>query len=890
MTTQVMGLAAAYVSVQGAVRLFNETISTAAGYQTLERQLEFLTGGGARGAAEELQYLTAASQKYGTVLLESTQSYAALASAMEMSGVSMRGVHQTYEALSAISATFALSQDKVNAIMLAFTQIAGKGRVQSEELVRQLGQYLPALQLGAQAMGMSIRDFNKALKEGTVASGEFIPKFSELADTIYGADIARKTDTIAANINRMKTAWQELLGSNPDASLFVKFINRAAVGTTMWLKILGGKDALPSSAPIEQYIEDLQEKLEELYAVSNKPLEESASLKELQFLKDKLSVSDLGRIKSALGGVNAELDATFKANGGNLGGPVMDSLFQIQDILYAYINDSTQKLADETFASLVSAFGKTYSSIVGSTDELFSKYDTSRLSPTERKVSNAISPYNEQIDAIIAAQKKISDLRSSGKSNVEITESLKAQNLLGEGDTVETFEADLKTRAQILQRYRESERKLIIDEANAAEARSKTSAQSRIDTMMRGYASAREQIDLTYAENEKKLTTDLQIAGIKEGTAAWDGYFNKLDAGYAADVWAFHNAEQSKTDALTAQLLKRYGKYTPEGVEAKYTGLRTAAKGITDPTQRAAVMGGLDVSENDEKIQARQDSYQAEQDLLDYSLQSKSISEEDYYAKSLAAREEYEDAMDGLVGGHKTVLQQDLANMSQVVSGAASLTSQLSSSLKEGTAAQKAAFLLSKALSIAEIYINTELAASKATGYLPWPSSVSVATALRAEGYASMALVAATTVAGFSKGGYTGDGSKYQPAGVVHAGEVVFSQEDVRAHGGVAAVEAYRKGYSDGGIVSYNWTGRGYADGGYAAPTPTVNASSNVSVQVSNNFSDADIKTTTRNVNGQQVIQIAVSQAERVKNEILADIAGGNGQFSSALRQQYSRP
>ena len=118
----------------------------------------------------------------------------------------------------------------------------------------------------------------------------------------------------------------------------------------------------------------------------------------------------------------------------------------------------------------------------------------------------------------------------------------------------------------------------------------------------------------------------------------------------------------------------------------------------------------------------------------------------------------------------------------------------------------------------------------------------------------------------------------------------MFSQEDVRAHGGVAAVEAYRKGYADGGIVSYNWTGRGYAEGGYAAPVPTVNASSNVSVQVSNSFSDAEVKPTVRNVNGQQVIQIAVSQAERVKNEILADIAGGNGQFSSALRQQYSRP
>ena len=54
----------------------------------------------------------------------------------------------------------------------------------------------------------------------------------------------------------------------------------------------------------------------------------------------------------------------------------------------------------------------------------------------------------------------------------------------------------------------------------------------------------------------------------------------------------------------------------------------------------------------------------------------------------------------------------------------------------------------------------------------------------------------------FSGGGYTGYGGKYEPAGIVHKGEVVFSQRDVRNHGGVAAVERLRlKGYADGGTV-----------------------------------------------------------------------------------------
>lgn len=56
----------------------------------------------------------------------------------------------------------------------------------------------------------------------------------------------------------------------------------------------------------------------------------------------------------------------------------------------------------------------------------------------------------------------------------------------------------------------------------------------------------------------------------------------------------------------------------------------------------------------------------------------------------------------------------------------------------------------------------------------------------------------------FAEGGYTGDGGKYQPAGVVHKGEYVFDKAAVKAAGGPAAMEAMRrnlKGYANGGPV-----------------------------------------------------------------------------------------
>lgn len=56
---------------------------------------------------------------------------------------------------------------------------------------------------------------------------------------------------------------------------------------------------------------------------------------------------------------------------------------------------------------------------------------------------------------------------------------------------------------------------------------------------------------------------------------------------------------------------------------------------------------------------------------------------------------------------------------------------------------------------------------------------------------------------GKSEGGYTGHGGKYEPAGIVHRGEVVWSQADVKAVGGPKMANAMRPtaGYANGGIV-----------------------------------------------------------------------------------------
>lgn len=67
---------------------------------------------------------------------------------------------------------------------------------------------------------------------------------------------------------------------------------------------------------------------------------------------------------------------------------------------------------------------------------------------------------------------------------------------------------------------------------------------------------------------------------------------------------------------------------------------------------------------------------------------------------------------------------------------------------------------------------------------------------------------------GFADGGYTGDGGKYQPAGIVHAGEFVMNKQ-ATSRIGVGNLYKMMRGYADGGLVgSAPLAGGGNAGGG----------------------------------------------------------------------------
>lgn len=111
-----------------------------------------------------------------------------------------------------------------------------------------------------------------------------------------------------------------------------------------------------------------------------------------------------------------------------------------------------------------------------------------------------------------------------------------------------------------------------------------------------------------------------------------------------------------------------------------------------------------------------------------------------------------------------------------------------------------------KILASAQAIINTYSAATAALAPPPLGAGPIFGPAFAAVAIATgLANVAKINGVEFAEGGYTGDGAKYDVAGVVHKGEYVTPKNVVQspaAQPHLAALERMRNGYADGGFVT----------------------------------------------------------------------------------------
>ncbi len=142
---------------------------------------------------------------------------------------------RVFEAFGKASVALQLNGQEIQGVFLALQQIASKGRVSMEELRLQLAERIPgAMQLAADAMGVSIRELEDRIRTGSIASGRFLTAFAEKIDTEFGAAAEAASKTTVASINRFKNAWVTFLNDIGEGGLGQAFKDSLAL-LTDWL-------------------------------------------------------------------------------------------------------------------------------------------------------------------------------------------------------------------------------------------------------------------------------------------------------------------------------------------------------------------------------------------------------------------------------------------------------------------------------------------------------------------------------------------------------------------------------------------------------------------------------------------------------------------------------
>lgn len=150
-------------------------------------------------------YVKGAAMAYGVQIKGLMKGYSQLSAATKglMSELDNK---RLFESVAAVTTVMHSTPQTVERIYNSLIQMASKGKVSMEELRQQFGEHVPgALQIGANAMGMTIKDFIQQVTKGGMSASEFLTRLPDELFKRFGdaAEIASKS--LNATLERLKT-------------------------------------------------------------------------------------------------------------------------------------------------------------------------------------------------------------------------------------------------------------------------------------------------------------------------------------------------------------------------------------------------------------------------------------------------------------------------------------------------------------------------------------------------------------------------------------------------------------------------------------------------------------------------------------------------------------
>ncbi|MDC4403534.1 tape measure protein [Acinetobacter baumannii] len=358
----------------------------------------------------------------------------------------------------------------------------------------------------------------------------------------------------------------------------------------------------------------------------------------------------------------------------------------------------------------------------------------------------------------------------------------------------------------------------------------------------------------------------IQLAQEQRLFQAQQSYMHEVDV--MRERYRLEREEIAKTEKDP----KKRSQFLNASARAEDNEFADKRKGAWDNYRR--LQGGMDGTSEYVNLDI---DYEGQAKVIETARKYELISADEHEAALLKIKQDYKDKK----------LALDLSYGQQAIG---SLTSMFGSMFGEQSKAYKIMFAADKAYAIAVAGIEIQKGISKAMG-LGFPANIPVLAQVAAQGATILSNIRAIADVGFATGGYTGSGAKYDPAGVVHKGEIVWSQDDIRRWGGVGVVENMRLSNptrftssqsdfiaSQREMNQYNAINSNPTNGSATVLEPIVN------VYVLEGQT-ADV---TRNDDGSLDVRIRQIAGEVAEKVFLQGIQNPNSRISKAFKQNYN--
>ena len=218
--SKLQGAIAGFVSLAAVMKVVSDIKTQGIFNEAQLTGLTYIEGSAAKATAV-MDTLRNEANRTGQALNDLIPSYVKLSAATKDTNLAGDGTMEIFKGVNAAAGALHLSSDKTGNALLALSQMLSKGTVASEELKGQFGEAIPiSFTKFAQAAGMSVEKFTKALNDGQIKAAEFVPALGRLLNAEFGDAAAAGAETLQGKLNVLGNKIKEIYNTIAESGFF----------------------------------------------------------------------------------------------------------------------------------------------------------------------------------------------------------------------------------------------------------------------------------------------------------------------------------------------------------------------------------------------------------------------------------------------------------------------------------------------------------------------------------------------------------------------------------------------------------------------------------------------------------------------------------------------